>query len=209
MGSKFKELKHSIDYLNKSVFAGIMIGVGGVIYLRCPNKIIGAFLFSIGLLTIIIFNANLFTGKIGRAKLLDTWNMFLCLLGNFIGTNVIAFLIKQSRLYPDIYDSSSNVVSIKLLDSNISLLILGVLCGMLMYIAVESYNKHKDIIGISVAVICVATFILSGFEHCIADMFYFALEPQELHYVIKLLFIIIGNTIGAKLVYYYTLDNKF
>ena len=36
-----------------AILAGIMIGFGGVIYLMCANKRVGALLFSFGLLTIV------------------------------------------------------------------------------------------------------------------------------------------------------------
>jgi len=42
-----------------------MIGVGAVIYLSLENKVIGALLFSVGLLSICCLGLNLFTGKIG------------------------------------------------------------------------------------------------------------------------------------------------
>ena len=44
-----------------SIWGGIMISIGSMIYLNCPNKIVGAFLFSIGLITIMIFQFKLYT----------------------------------------------------------------------------------------------------------------------------------------------------
>ena len=43
----------------KSILAGIMISVGCVVNLSCDNKYIGAILFCIGLITILLFNFNL------------------------------------------------------------------------------------------------------------------------------------------------------
>lgn len=57
-----------MDNFIKSIYAGFMIGIGGIIYLSLDNPIIAAFLFSFGLLTIIIQQFNLFTGKIGFVK---------------------------------------------------------------------------------------------------------------------------------------------
>ena len=58
-------MKKYIDYLIKSIFAGIMIGIAGTVYLRVDNNTVGAFLFSIGLLVICMYGMNLYTGKIG------------------------------------------------------------------------------------------------------------------------------------------------
>ena len=45
-------MKKYVDYLIKSIFAGVMIGIAGTVFLRVDNNIIGSFLFSIGLLVI-------------------------------------------------------------------------------------------------------------------------------------------------------------
>ena len=41
-------MKKYVDYLIKSIFAGVMIGIAGTVFLRVDNNIIGSFLFSIG-----------------------------------------------------------------------------------------------------------------------------------------------------------------
>lgn len=51
--------------IKKSILAGILIGLGVIINLQSENPIIGALLFSFGLLTIIRMQLNLYTGKIG------------------------------------------------------------------------------------------------------------------------------------------------
>ena len=72
----------------KSVLAGIMIGIGGTIYLSIDNKVVGASLFGIGLFMIVIYGFNLYTGKIGY--LVDNFNfkyikmLVITLIGNFI-----------------------------------------------------------------------------------------------------------------------------
>ena len=49
----------------KSFLAGVAIALGGYVYLSCENKYVGAFLFSVGLLTVLYFGLNLYTGRIG------------------------------------------------------------------------------------------------------------------------------------------------
>ena len=48
-----------------SLFAGLMIGVGCMVYLACENKALGAFLFSAGLFFVLTFGGTLFTGICG------------------------------------------------------------------------------------------------------------------------------------------------
>ena len=56
-------MKKYLDYLIKSIFAGIMIGIGGVVFLSLNNKILGAIFFSIGLLVICMFDMYLYTKR--------------------------------------------------------------------------------------------------------------------------------------------------
>lgn len=74
--------------LIKSILAGVMIGVGCNVYLSCDNKYIGALLFSIGLITILIFEFNLYTGKvcyIPQKGISFTKQVLIILIGNIIG----------------------------------------------------------------------------------------------------------------------------
>ena len=66
-----------------------------------------------------------------------------------------------------------------------------------MYTAVEIYKKKQSVIGI---LFCVPVFILSGFEHSIADIYYFTTTNIiNLNSFIFILIVIIGNAIGANL----------
>ena len=52
----------------KAVYAGFMIGIGGIVYLSVENKVVGSLLFSFGLLTIVTQGFFLYTGKVGFVK---------------------------------------------------------------------------------------------------------------------------------------------
>ena len=82
----------------KSIIGGFLIGFGGTVYLNMDNKIVAAFLFGLGLFTIINFELNLYTGKIGYLSKENWREILLTLIGNFIGTNLFAFLVLQTRL---------------------------------------------------------------------------------------------------------------
>ena len=60
--------KRIFNVIFKSILAGVLIALAGHIYLNCSNKIVGAFLFSIGLIGVIVLKANLYTGKVGYVK---------------------------------------------------------------------------------------------------------------------------------------------
>ena len=45
--------------------AGIMIAIGGSVFLSCESRYVGAVLFSVALLSICLKGYSLFTGKVG------------------------------------------------------------------------------------------------------------------------------------------------
>ena len=100
------------------------------------------------------------------------------------------------------------ICEIKLNDNLLSILILSCLCGVLMYIAVNNYKKHNTSIGKYMGIfMCVMVFILSGFEHSVANMFYFSVAGLlSWNTVLYILVMVIGNSIGAILIALY--DNK-
>ena len=59
-------LKKFFKIFVSAVYSGLCIGIGGMVYLNCENKVVGAFMFCIGLLTILLFGFNLYTGRISR-----------------------------------------------------------------------------------------------------------------------------------------------
>lgn len=203
-------MKKYLNYLIRGIFAGLMIGIGGTIYLSLDNKIVGSFLFSIGLLMICMYNMNLYTGKIGYVvvnKKNYLIELLCTLIGNFIGTYILALGMLNSR-FSSIGDKAKVICDMKLNDKISSILILSCLCGVLMYIAVNNYKKHSTSIGKYMGIfMCVMVFILSGFEHSVANMFYFSVANMLSWNTLLYLFVMVmGNSIGAIIISLY--DNK-
>ena len=183
--------------LKKSIIGGFLIGFGGTVYLNMDNKIVAAFLFGLGLFTIINFELNLYTGKIGYLSKENWREILLTLIGNFIGTNLFAFLVLQTRLAGKLKEVVAPAVELKLSDNLLSTCILAIFCGILMSIAVGTFKKLPNILGTLAVFLCVAVFILAGFEHCVANMFFFALSSSPADYLLTLLVAIAGNSLGG------------
>lgn len=198
-------MKENTIFLIKSILAGFMIGIGGTILLSLENKIVGAFMFAIGLFVIVTNGFNLFTGKIGyvfdnKPKYLI--EVFITLIGNFIGTYIVGSVLKYTRISELIMKNAQNICKVKLDDNILSIFILSVFCGLLMYIAVNGYKTIKDDLGRNLIVfLAVATFILCGFEHCVANMFYFTISGMwSLKTILYLIIMIMGNSVGGVLI---------
>lgn len=184
--------------LIKAILAGFIIGIGAVIYLSLENKIIGSLLFSVGLLSICCLELNLYTGKIGYVvenKQFSTAGIIW--LGNLIGTFLSCTLIKFTRIFDKIYPSLESCMTPRLTDNYLSLFVLAIFCGLLMYTAVEIFKTSNSVYGLAAIFLCVSVFILSGYEHSIANMAYFTLYGWTLDLFIKLIIITIGNSIGG------------
>ena len=179
------------------VLAGMMVSVGGTVLLSCDNRYLGAGLFCIALLAICYFGFNLYTGKVGclyldhsRANLGVT---FSGLLGNLCGTLLMGLLIGAAL--PQLPETAAAACEKRLLQLPLQTLLRGFFCGILMYVAVWIYREKQSLTGIF---FCIPVFVLSGFEHSIADMFYFALAGMyNGKSVIFLLLVLLGNSLGG------------
>jgi formate/nitrite transporter FocA (FNT family) len=181
----------------EGILAGIMIAIGGTVFVACENKVVGAVFFSIALLTICMKGYSLFTGKVGFLPLSHTREdisaLLWGLLGNFIATVICGVLVAVAL--PAYHTVAEGMVAAKLTQPIYSTLIRGIFCGVLMYAAVSIYREKNSALAIFFGI---PTFILAGFEHSIADMFYFALGYSfTLKSALFLLTVIVGNAIGA------------
>ena len=213
MFRKKNNIKKYVDYLVKGIYAGILIGIGGVAFLSLKNPIAGSFFFSIGLLTICMYGMNLYTGKIGYIlinKFEYVYELLLSLIGNFIGTFFVGKVMLLTR-FSSISKRALEMSNMKLNDNLLSIFVLSMFCGMLMYIAVNNYKKVTNEIGKYVGIfMCVMVFILCGFEHCVANMFYFSIaSAYTWKTLLYLLIMILGNSVGSIIIaYFYNLYYK-
>jgi formate/nitrite transporter FocA (FNT family) len=197
-------MKRFIDMLLRSVATGFAIGIGGVVYLSCDNKYIGSFLFGTGLFVILSFGFNLFTGKVGYAvenKPSYILDLLVIWFGNLIGTAIMGGMTLCTR-NSSIGEKAAAICETKFSDNLLSIFILAFFCGVLMFIAADGYKKIDNPVGKMLAVFLpVMVFILSGYEHCIANMFYFTIaKAWSLKAVGYLIIMTLGNAAGGMLI---------
>lgn len=188
----------------KSIISGILIGIGGIVYLSAENKYIGAFLFSLGLFTIIQFGFSLYTGKVGyipENKPAYIKDVLITLLGNICGTAFTAAAIIPTHIYSTIHEKAIAIMNAKTGDSPLSQIILGFFCGMLMYIAVENgricRKRGYDASAVFGTVLPVMVFILCGFNHSVADCFYLFSAVPGVKGFLYILTVAAGNALGG------------
>ncbi len=185
----------------KACLAGLFIGIAGLIYLSVDNKVIGAILFSFGLLMVVTKGYYLYTGKVGY--LLPYTKGYLIvllktLLGNIVGIGFVGLLFRFAGIQ-SVIDAAETLSLAKLDHAWYETLILAVFCGMMMYVGVQGYKAMKlDIMKVLIVILAVTIFILSKFEHSIANMLYFFLgNTWSLQAILFTGLWIVGNGIGA------------
>lgn len=204
-------MKH-LKQLPQSILAGFCIGLGGTVFLRVKDafpggNVVGALLFAIGLLAICTRGYSLYTGKV--CYLFDNkpdyvLDVVVIWIGNLIGTSLLAVLERCTGLCGEtgIDAAARALVEGKMNASFLSLFILGILCNIFIYLAVNGYAKNPHELGKYLSIFMgVSVFILCGTEHSIADMYYWALsgimweQPGETF--LRLLVITLGNLVGG------------
>ncbi len=183
-------------------FAGMSISIGGAAFLMCynENKFVGALLFCVGLLSVCWFGFSLYTGKIGlvieKHSKEDISALLLGLLGNAIASIACGYLLAYA--IPQIGEVARTLVDAKLAQGYLRGFIRAIFCGILIYVAVYVYNNKKSVLGV---ILGIPAFIVSGYEHSIADMFYFAASGVASWQAFGYIWIVIlGNSVGGLLI---------
>lgn len=198
--------------VRKAVGAGLAIGIGGTAYLATGYAI----LFPIGLLIVCLFGLNLFTGKVGymtaddvfgiyspvRGKELSLSRLGLMLVVNLVTAYIFGIIIGACNPGAGgLSEIARTLTHKKIYGDAVRCLIYSALCGAMVFIAVDSYKHCKDSIsGIVILWIATAIFVYCGFEHCIANAFYFGASHAfgEILGMLKVLVVnVMGNAIGA------------
>ena len=180
-----------------SIFAGLLIGTGGLVYLRVGG-VAGAVLFVFGLLCVVMCGAQLFTGKSGFLPYKDFPKLIAMILLNAVGCAIAAFIASYCSSETLIANLHS-IIDARLAASWHKVLVTSIGTGMIMTLAVYgARQKHYLPLLFGVPV-----FILCGLPHCVADAFYYVAallyNSFEWELLIAWLWAIAGNYIGCNL----------
>jgi formate transporter len=149
-------------------------------------KLLVGFVFSLGLILVVIGGAELFTGnnlivmawasrKVTTRALL--WNWALVYAGNFIGSMGTAAMLMFSKQYTFGGGAvGASALSIALGKVNlgwIQALALGMLCNILVCLAVWlTFSARSTVDKIAAILFPIAAFVAAGFEHSVANMYF-------------------------------------
>lgn len=197
---------HMVAEIKKAVLSGLMIAVGGTVYLSCIAKgytWLGAILFAAGLYTICEYGFNLYTGKVGYIAFHFTDGAYirlvvLILVFNLLTTFLLGILI--GNVCPLVRTEAEQLYAAKLAVPYWKSFVSGIFCGLLMFLAVDVWKRGSKI-G---CFIYIPVFILCGFDHSIANSLYNGIALGEQTFTVTnvcfVLSVIAGNAVGGMIV---------
>lgn len=194
-----------IKLLRSSIFAGIAIGTAGFGFLASGiqsevyGSLVGAVLFSFGLLTVLGYKLKLYTGTAGYINRNEVGQLFLILLGNITGCLCVALLTRLSPM--DIQASAQKIMELRLGTGPLRCGLLAIGCGFIMTTCVQ-FGRQGQYLPLLLGV---PLFIVCGFPHCVADAFYFLCVPVAfvkaniLQILMLYVCLVMGNLAGCNL----------
>lgn len=206
-------MKRICRVLVSAMMSGVFLAIAGLAYFKTSpySMIVASFIFAFGLFFIINFNLYLFTGKIGFIKGQNKsyyLDLLVGIIGNFIGCFVIGYLFyfasKGNAGLESIITLAKEVTTNKLSLTWYQNLLLSFFCGINVHIACD-ISKRNVSAGIKTCAIflAVGVFVICGFEHCIANMFYYSIaNAWSLKTIGYTLLTILGNSLGALFTYF-------
>jgi formate/nitrite transporter FocA (FNT family) len=196
------------DTFRSSILSGVAVAIAGWGCLAYPN-IIGAVIFSFGLLTVVNYKLKLYTGTAGfvplkyedgRSRWLKAIGELLFILaGNIVGCLLVSLLTRMSPI--ELGASAKKILESRLAIGPMHAGLLAIGCGFIMTTVVTFAREGKPL----ALLFGVPLFINCGFPHCLADAFYYMTVPTSYtgaHIAeIAILYpcLVVGNFIGCNL----------
>jgi formate/nitrite transporter len=181
-----------------SLLAGAYIGFGSLFFLLVTSdpalsfavsRLLGGLVFSVGLLTVVVAGAELFTGnhllalawadgKLSTGEVLRNWAVVG--LGNAVGAGLLALAVAMADLGSlnggRLAQQAWTVAAAKAALPWDVALVRGVLCNVMVSLAVWMAAAGRSVVDKAVAIVPpVTAFVALGFEHSVANFFFFPL----------------------------------
>lgn len=216
---------HPWKYFLRAVMAGFFIAVAMIYSNVVGNlfkdsdpawgKFLGALVFSIAVLLIVFIGSELFTGNnlvMGFASYgkdvpwKDTWKIWgVSYVGNFVGCVIFALIFVASGA-SGTKDYFAGIVPGKLALPMDQMFFKAVLCNFFVCLAVACGLKCKEEAAkFFMIVICISGFVVSGFEHSIANMAIYTtaaalgVDMSVADVLKSMLIVTVGNMVGGGL----------
>ena len=192
-------------FITQSVFAGLLIGIAGLVFLQVGGldegrgfgELGGAVLFAFGLMSVSVSKSLLFTGKAGYLPYKESLQLVPMVLLNALGC-----LLMAGIAYSTINDNAMatlNDIMVAREAASWRIVITSVGTGVIVTMALHGVRNGTYL----PLVYGVPVFIMCGLPHCIADAFYYwaaILNGDFAPWMIMAwIYSVVGNYIGCNL----------
>jgi formate/nitrite transporter len=218
------------------ILAGAFIGLGAMVFTLVTSdatlgfaaaRVLGGVTFSLGLILVIVAGAELFTGnnliamawaegKVSTLEVLRNW-VIVC-AANFVGAAGLAVIVFFSG-HLGMNGGAVALEAVKIAAAKAALppvesFYSGVMCNILVCMAVWMAFAGRSVIDKVVAILFpISAFVAAGFEHSIANMYFFPIAMLQqaysplaapgielidaAHMLRNLAFVTAGNIVGG------------
>lgn len=204
----------------QSIAAGLSISLGGALFVGSKfvftyadskwsefGTLIGSDLFSVGLIIVCAFRLMLYTGKIGL--MFETcqggfyfFSLIVMLIGNLgsaYGAGLLLnYLLKNSRFVVIDTSVAEAKLNLSTVTDYVKCVMQSMFCGSCVHIGVKCFNMFRNVKGAVITNFAVLMFVYSGFQHCIANTFYFGCAKLfNTKVLINVAICVVGNSLGT------------
>lgn len=178
-----------------AISAAMMISIVSYCNLISGNKYVGAVLFAFGLIVVCRYSMSLFTGMAGYINKKNALEFVVVTAVN----SVFAFGFGVLGSFnPAVREKAVEVCAARLANNLLWLFVSAIFCGILIYLGVDFYKKTGNYIGI---IFSIPVFVLCGFDHTVADLFYYGASGiYKAEDLIVLPILIAGNLVGSNII---------
>lgn len=179
------KLANIYQFTIRSIIAGVFISIGAAAFLSIGIPF-GPIVFAFGLISVILMDACLFTGKSGFTT--TYWELIPMIILNAVGCYFVGIL----------YDFDvSNIIENRLTTPIFILLGKSILTGIIMTVSVYFAKFKQNWLPLLFGI---PAFIVAGLPHCVADCFYYAVHGISIEFLLPWCISIIGNFIGCNFI---------
>lgn len=190
-----------IFYMKRIVFnaisAAMMISIVSYCNLVCGNSYVGALLFAFGLIVVCAYSMNLFTGMAGYITKSNVLPFVVATGVNCVTAFVFGVL---GSLNPACREKAAAVCAAKIDKGILWMFVSAIFCGILIYLGVDFFKKRGSLLGM---IFAVPLFVACGFDHTVADMFYYgAAGVYKIEDIWLFVAALLGNIAGSNIIRY-------
>ena len=133
----------------------------------------------------------------------------IAITGNLIGGIFTAFIISYARIAGTIKETLTRVVEIKIQDGLLSMLIMSIFCGILVAYSTLTSRKYKkgSIAQLFYTAFFIVAFVICGFDHVVANGFYFAAQSFingfDIQMLTNIVIVLFGNILRRSICWYH------